>query len=1206
MPNLSHRPSAVLLAALATLALLATPTTSAAPDPLAVSGRVLAAARPLPDVLVELGPLEDDHAAALRELAGDPWRPVAATTTGPDGRFELAAPEPGMWRLRLTRDGYVSLGRRLAPLVEPIALPDAVLERDVGFPVTVLDAEGRPVAGAGVKATASLHLTHRRTWNAGWTPTRRRGTTDAQGRLTLARRAGEGFALAAWAPGWQEGVTRSEEGAGSATVRLAPGVERAVRVRHGEEAVGGVVVLLGEGRWPAARTGDDGTASFAVAADRPTSLGFVAGGGWAAPAAPFTWPPAPEGEPPPTLEVELPSPWLAAGQVTAADHGRPLAGALVWPHDEPAAVVRTDARGAFGLVRVDREPVRVGAAAPGYRAGEQGVAPRQREAARLVLEPNAAVAGRVIDFAGRPVADAEVLLRKDEGAWQPWPTDEGWQPDDRASQRAWSDDAGRFRLGGRQAGERLELRASAPGLAPVVELVTAGGAPVEVVLGEGRALLGRVVGERGQPVAGASVGLVWRPTNRTLTTVIVDGRRIFDHQTRSDGEGAFQLDDLPPGRYDVVVDARPAWALGELPDVELPEDRGVDLGEVALEAAVALDLVVIDGDGDPVEGAVVSHSAHGARGGGRSGSRNVMTTSTDRAAGSATDAEGRYRLEGLAPGLPLDLQVTKRGWLPADLSQVVPPLEDELVVVLDQGLTVHGRVVADDGRPAAGASVGLTQTWAIEHSSGSSSQTSSTGSRADDDGRFAFEGLRPSHRVELSAEWEGLSGAVVVADPPQRGAAPPVEIRLQPAPRVVGTVSDGEGRPVAGASVEALPPGGGERVRTAPHSLAMTDALGRFDLVAAAAGPARVVAKHDGLSDEREVVLAPGTTTVDLRLDLPDGLWLRGRIVDPDGRTVPRAGLSMICVERCEGGGFSSSSGVEGEFLVADLVPGVYRVEAAYPGFAAARRDGVDLTRGPVDGLELVLRHGGRIEGALSGADPAVLAATSVTAVGAEGDRPFAGVIDHRGHYRIDGLAPGRWRVTAASPATGHRANGEVDLEATETARLDLELDTRGVVLTGRVIVDRQAASGADLWLVPEDGGAGIGTRTSFDGSFRFAGLAAGRYRLELRPSFEVPAASRVVDLHGDEEVVFDLTAAAVSGTVAAPAGFSTLDLRVVLTSPDGREQATGVGIQGRFHIAPVAAGFYVLTLRRGDAVLATEPLEVGPVDIAGLLLVVD
>jgi hypothetical protein len=531
-----------------------------------------------------------------------------------------------------------------------------------------------------------------------------------------------------------------------------------------------------------------------------------------------------------------------------------------------------------------------------------------------------------------------------------------------------------------------------------------------------------------------------------------------------------------------------------------------------------------------------------------------------------------------------------------------------LVVVLDQGLTLHGQVVTDDGRPAAGASVGLTIAWAIEHSSGSSSHTSSTGTRADGDGRFAFEGLRPSHRVELSAKWEGLSGAVVVADPPQRGAAPPVEIRLQPAPRVVGTVSDGEGRPVAGASVEALPPGGGERVRAAPHSVAMTDALGRFDLVAEATGPARVVATHQGLRDEREVVLTPGTTTVDLRLDLPDGLWLRGRIVDPEGRTVPRAGLSVICVERCEGGGFSSSSGVEGEFLVADLVPGIYRVQATYPGFAAARRDGVDLTRGPVDGLELVLRRGGRIEGALSGADQAVLAATSVTAVGAEAGPSFTGVIDHRGHYRIDGLAPGRWLVTAASPATGHRASGEVEIgEGTGTARLDLELEAVGFTLSGLVTVDRRPASGADLWLVAEDaGGAGAGTRTAFDGSFRFAGLQRGRYRLEVRPSFDVPAVSRVVDLHGDEEVVLDLTAAAVSGTVVAPAGVSLAGLRAVLAAPDGRRQLTDVDPEGRFRITPVAAGSYVLTIERAGAVLASQPLEVGPRDVTGLLLVLD
>lgn len=1206
MPTpLSLRP-ACSLAALALL--LTTPCAAQAaspPEPLTVSGRVLAASRPLADVLVELGPLETAHAAALRDLAtDDPWRPTATTRTRADGRFDLTAPEPGMWRLRLSRDGYVPVDRRLVPLVEPTTLPDAELERDAGFPVTVLDPEGRPIPGASVRAIETLHLPRWRHPSGGWAPSLPGGTTDEDGRVTLTRRGDEGFALAAWAPGWQEGVTRSEEGAGSATVRLAPAVERTLRLRHGEEVVGGVVVRLGEAGWPAVRTGDDGTARLAVAAEGPTTLGFDAGGGWEVPAAPFTWPPAVEGAPPPVLEVELPSPWMAAGQVTAADHGRPLAGALVWPLDQPAAVVRTDARGAFRLVRVEREPVRVGAAAPSYRPAEQRVAPRQREAARFVLEPNAAVAGTVIDFAGRPVAGAEVLLRPDEGAWQPWPAERDWrQGEDRGVRRAWSDAAGRFRFRGLRVDERLELRASAPGLAPAVELVTAGGAPLEVVLGEGRVVRGRVVGESGQPVAGASVGLVWLPASRTLTTVFVDGRRVFDHQTRTDDEGIFLFPDLPPGQYDVIVDARPAWALHELAGVELPEDRGVDLGEVVLEAAVALDLLVVDGDGDPVADAKVDHSPHRTRGGGGSRPQNVMTSSTGRDSGPATDAEGRYRLEGLAPGLPLDLQVTKSGWMPAQLSQVVPPLEDELVVALEKGLTVAGRVLADAGRPATGASVMLSQRWAIEHSEGSSFQTVSTGTRADDEGGFRFEGLRPSPRIELSAHWEGLSGAVVVDDPPPRGEVP-VEIRLQPAPRVVGTVSDREGRPVSGATVSLQPPGSDRRAVRATASAA-TDALGRFDLVAEAAGPVRVTAKHQGLSAEREVVVAPGTTTVDLRLDLPEGLWLRGRIIDPEGRTVTGAMLSLTCVERCDEP-FSRTTHVDGELLVADLVPGVYLVEATVTGFATARREGVDLTRGPVDGLELVLRRGGRVEGELSGADRAALAGTTVTASRDDGGPSLRGTIDHRGHYRIDGLGPGRWRITAASPATGHRATGEVDLDGTETARLDLELEVVGVALTGRVLVDRRPASGADLWLVPEEGGAGLGTRTAFDGSFRFAGLEPGRYRLELRPSLEVPAASRLVDLHGDDEVLFDLTAAAVSGTVAASAGVSLAGLRAVLTAPDGRRQLTDVDPEGRFRITPVAAGSYVLTIERAETVLASEPIEVGPNDLTGLLLVLD
>ena len=174
------------------------------------------------------------------------------------------------------------------------------------------------------------------------------------------------------------------------------------------------------------------------------------------------------------------------------------------------------------------------------------------------------------------------------------------------------------------------------------------------------------------------------------------------------------------------------------------------------------------------------------------------------------------------------------------------------------------------------------------------------------------------------------------------------------------------------------------------------------------------------------------------------------------------------------------------------------------------------------------------------------------------------------------------------------------------------------LTVSGRALADGRPAAdvrvelgpleepGGNLWLAPEEGGGGSGTRTVFDGGFRFAGLAPGRYRLEVRPDPRIPAASRVVDVFGDEHVQLDLSAAAVSGSVLAAAGASTTGLSAVLTAADGGRQSASVDPAGRFLLTPLAAGSYLLTIEREGVTLASQPLEAGALDIQGLVLVVE
>lgn len=1200
-----HRARAGLVAIAIAVAVPFAAAAAAAAQPIEVGGRVLSDGRPLPGAAVELVPLEDELSEALRRLAGDPAPVAARAQAGDDGRFAITSAEDGMFTLVVSHPGRVSLRAWLAPLVEPRDLRDAPLERDVGLTVEVVDAEGRPVPGAEAEVVAGVLDPHRQS-TLDWHPAPRRGTGDQRGRLRLPRRVDERLDLAAWAAGRREARLRVEaDDAGPVRITLPTAVERRLNVRAGEEPAAGVVVRVGEAGWPAAVTGEDGTATLPVAADGTIRVQLDAGDGWRT--EPFDLDAVELGDEaqsdlPPAV-LPLPPPRSVAGEVVAAGSGDPIADALVWARGNARGFVRSDGSGRFRIVHGAREEVEIAAAAPGYLVGEQrGSGPAARERLRLVLEPNAAIAGTVHDADGRPLERVEIWLRAvgDGDHWSPWTADGPHSLQPRA--RTWTDARGRFRLPGFRAGDRMELRAAAPGFAPATAFADAGGQPLRLVLEIGRQVHGRVVGVNGEAVAGARVGLAWVPSSRPWSQHFVAGRQLFDYETTSDPEGRFAVVDLPPGEYDGVIDGRPTWALRKLLAIRVSADEGADLGEVRLERAVTLDLAVVDEEGEAVPGAEVSFTVSS------DGSRASGVASYGGGQRPTSDREGRVRLTGLAPGEPVDFSVRHAQYRPVGLSAVVPPLEEALEVVLERGLTIFGRVVSSDGRPASRASVALLQEWVIAHSGGSHSQSSHQGGSADAEGVFEYRGLERSPRLELSATWQGERGKLVLSDVPERGSVGPLEIRLQPASRLRGVVLQASGEPAVGVEVTMRPVGGAMPARGPDERRATTDATGRFDFVADEAGPVEVSAVREELIATARVTLAPGDNELELVLEEPRRPWIAGRVVDPEGRPVPRALVEATCVEGCEGS-FGQSADSAGGFVIRGLERAVYRLDATHAGFAAARGE-VDLRGGARDDVELALRRGGAVEGTVAGVAAEDFPLVTVVASSPEAGRPVRGVVDHRGGYRIGGLSPGIWRVSARAETLGLTAEGDAEvLDDDHTVRLDLELDVQGVRLSGRLTVDGQPAANARLSLsreTPEGDAAVASGASAFDGSFRFAGVEPGTYRLRVHGGVGVPPTSRVVDLLDDHEIALDLTVASVEGRLLLPSGTPVEGLRVVLVDPAGGELYATVSSVGRFQFPVVGGGGYLLSVRRGEAVLATQPLEVGPQDLAGLIVVLE
>ena len=124
---------------------------SALAEGIAVSGRVLGpAGAPLAGADVGLSPLLGEAATRRAMLDPEPVEPVGRGRTNAHGRFRLEAPRVGLWRIRITAEGFVPLVTDLRPLIEPVELADAKLRPDAGMNVFVTNSAGKPLADTTV------------------------------------------------------------------------------------------------------------------------------------------------------------------------------------------------------------------------------------------------------------------------------------------------------------------------------------------------------------------------------------------------------------------------------------------------------------------------------------------------------------------------------------------------------------------------------------------------------------------------------------------------------------------------------------------------------------------------------------------------------------------------------------------------------------------------------------------------------------------------------------------------------------------------------------------------------------------------------------------------------------------------------------------------------------------------------------------------
>ncbi len=435
---------------------------------------------------------------------------------------------------------------------------------------------------------------------------------------------------------------------------------------------------------------------------------------------------------------------------------------------------------------------------------------------------------------------------------------------------------------------------------PATEVTSAG--PVEIVVGAGESISGRVATQDGTPLAQAALMLEQ------------DGFEPYPkmerRKARTDEKGQFRFSALQSDRtYRLSVEAE-GWARERLEGLEV----GV-VEQITLVPEAVIRGRVVDLDGNPVVPSSISLTEY--------------VGNSSRGYGFKAQIDnGGFVVPGLRPGEyavaangePRQDRIPRTRWSER-IRLAAGEVVDDVELVMLPLVAIRGVIVdRESRRPVAGATIA---DWKLDATRFPRDRVRTTSDR---DGRFSLEGFTAgTHRLHIAGE-RHLKREQLVA---VRGETDEeIIVELDAARELIVEVRDAHGQPVTDAQVRPL----WEFPRRS-----VTDSRG----IARVLAPARGIDgfKKDSrvprLRRNRVAVARAGFAPVEITLTaehfkdgrvavtLSQSGTVSGRVLDHEG--APVAGVVVIARPE-HGGGRGSGAGENGEYVIRGLLPGVYEL----------------------------------------------------------------------------------------------------------------------------------------------------------------------------------------------------------------------------------------------------------------------------------------
>ncbi|MBI5434361.1 MAG: carboxypeptidase regulatory-like domain-containing protein [Planctomycetes bacterium] len=826
----------------------------------------------------------------------------------------------------------------------------------------------------------------------------------------------------------------------------------------------------------------------------------------------------------------------------------------------------SDARGAFTLSGVPPgtgwEVSATGATMTVSHVGELTVRAGEDTVVRLVARTGATVRGRLFSVAAvdaeAPATDRKPLTGAHVGAVPRGLREIMFIEEVLAATHAITDADGRYTMQNVPPGE-IDVLAIAAGhlAAKGTSLWVSDGSTsdaTEFELRRGPLARGRVVDSAGLPVADVQVR--WEMVDMqnfqfdfTLAPLLAQAVKGFD-VPRTDAAGLFEAGPFA-GKAPHEIGF---WRLGyERATVNWdPKDTGELL--VTLKRGGAVEGVVMDAKKhEPVTRFTVAGQDLVDAERDAPGSMNPYSGGQ-----LVEDDAGRFRVEPVKTG-KASLTFRAPGYLPEtidDLEIVEGDVTRGVIVELDPGATIEGRVTDKEGQPVVGAIL----------------FAAAKGERTDGERRPNRRGRRGEGPVNFGRDAPAGFAAQVAS---------------------LGLLGD---------------------------AVATTDAEGRYRLIGVESGKVVVTATHREYVPARSAPLdvpQGGTASVDLVLGKGGGI--EGLVTDRWGKPVVGSiviAMSPGNIESNGGALYQGRTDPEGRFRIERMAGGGYFLvltrgdESLHPMsfFGTLKFDFATVPADEMVEYDLVDDSSGaaRVYGRVT-ADGEPVERGNIVAVSFESES-MLGVdmkiapIKEGGAFEFPGLAPGGYQFKLNDVGVGRRnvtAEIQVEIPDQPEVRLDLELPHGGVeghvidAATKRPIAGvevslrntmKQLPDGIFAKLIAQDDS--LRERTDDQGAFRFEHLQSSTYEVTVRSSRwgdgpryapSAPLAIRLGEgpVERGVEIALEPSLAivgVVKSTEGAPiAGASVL--AVAKERPDVRPERATTDAEGRFKIESVGAG---------------------------------